>query len=160
MKKAYFLFVLALLCLKGSGTTLAATAGGYELRFKINGLRDSLVYLANYYGDKQYLKDSARADANGNVLFKREEALPGGIYLFVFPNKTYFEILIDKEQHFSAEAEMGDVVSTILFKGSEDNRLFYEYMRFIQRQSKAVEPLRAQRKALADDGKSTAEVDE
>lgn len=160
MKKSNIILVLVFLCIKLSFTAHAATASGYELRFKINGLKDSLVYLANYYGDKQYLKDSARADGQGNVLFKRVEALPGGIYLFVFPNKTYFEILIDKEQHFSAEADMGDVVSTIRFKGSEDNRLFYEYMRFIQSQSRAVEPLRAQRKVLADDGKSTSEVDD
>lgn len=160
MRKSYFLLCFLLLGLKWAGHAGTATASGYELRFKITGLKDSMIYLANYYGDKQYLKDSALADKQGNVLFKRAEPLPGGIYLFVFPNKTYFEILIDKEQHFSAEAEMEDVVSTIRFKGSEDNRLFYEYMKFIQAQSKAVEPLRAQRKALADEGKPTAEVDE
>jgi thiol-disulfide isomerase/thioredoxin len=131
-----------------------AIAGGekpaYELTFKITGLKDSMVYLANYYGEKQYLKDSTHADANGNVVFKGAEKLPGGIYLFVFPGKTYFEILLDKEQIFSMECTMTNVIESMKVKGSEDNRLFYEYLRFIQERSKEVEPLKTQRKALQD----------
>jgi len=134
--------------------------GGYELRFKIAGLRDSMVYLANYYGDKQYLKDSAFADASGNVVFKGSEPLPGGIYLFVFPNKTYFELLIDKEQQFTMECTFTESVNTMKVKGSTDNSLFYEYLKFIQGCSKDVEPLKAERKNLQDQNKSTAEVDE
>lgn len=122
----------------------------YELTFKITGLKDSMVYLANYYGEKQYLKDSTHADANGNVVFKGAEKLPGGIYLFVFPGKTYFEILLDKEQSFSMECSMSNVIETMKVKGSEDNRLFYEYLKFIQERSKEVEPLKAERKNLQD----------
>lgn len=131
-----------------------AFAGGekpaYELTFKIAGLKDSMVYLANYYGEKQYLKDSTYADGNGNVVFKGAEKLPGGIYLFVFPGKTYFEILLDQEQTFSMECAMSNVIETMKVKGSEDNRLFYEYLKYIQERSKEVEPLKAQRKSLQD----------
>jgi len=135
---------------------MADTKEGYELKFKVTGLKDSMIYIANYYGEKQYLKDSSHCDANGNVVFKGAEALPGGIYLFVFPNKTYFEFLIDKEQFFSMECSLGNVISSMKVKGSENNRLFYEYLNFIQERSKEVEPLKAQlsakpeNKALVD----------
>lgn len=132
---------------------------GYELNFKISGLRDSMVYLANYYGEKQYLKDSAHVDAQGNVAFRGETPLPGGIYLFVFPGKTYFEFLIDKEQSFSMECSLGNVIETMKVKGSVDNKLFYDYLGFIQVQSKAVEPLKLERTNLLDKKQPVDEVE-
>ena len=115
---------------------VGAEKPAYELTFKISGLKDSMVYLANYYGEKQYLKDSTHADANGNVVFSGAEKLPGGIYLFVFPGKTYFEILLDQEQTFKMECSMSNVIESMKVNGSEDNRLFYEYLKFIQERSK------------------------
>lgn len=161
MKRNWLLSISLLLTVILSAVTSKSRAqDGYELRFKINGLKDSLVHIANYYGEKQYLKDSAYADANGNILFKGAESLPGGIYLFVFPNKTYFEFLIDKEQKFNLECQMGNVIETMKIKGSNDNVLFYEYLKFIQDRSKDVEPLKAERKVKADNHQSTDSFDE
>lgn len=140
----FFLFVCNQQVIAG------AEKPAYELTFKISGLKDSMVYLANYYGDKQYLKDSTHADADGNVVFRGPEKLPGGIYLFVFPGKTYFEILLDQEQTFTMECSMSNVIETMKVNGSEDNRLFYEYLKFIQEKSKEVEPLKNARKNLQD----------
>ena len=161
MKRNWLLSIsLVLTVILSAVTNKSIAQEGYELRFKINGLKDSLVHIANYYGEKQYLKDSAYADANGNILFKGAESLPGGIYLFVFPNKTYFEFLIDKEQKFNLECQMGNVIETMKIKGSNDNVLFYEYLKFIQDRSKEVEPLKAQRKAMADNHQPTDSLDE
>lgn len=162
-KALHAIVVLVTILLVSYTGSQAAPAGndasGYEIRIKITGLRDSLVHLANYYGDKQYLKDSAMVDASGNVVFKGSEPLPGGIYLFVFPNKTYFELLVDKEQHFSLDCTMGQVIETMKVKGSSDNQLFYDYLKFIQACSQEVEPLKAERKAKEDAKASTAETD-
>lgn len=143
-----------------NSTPCAAGNKAYEIKIKINGLKDSLVHLANYYGDKQYLKDSAYVDGSGNVVFRGDSALPGGIYLFVFPNKTYFELLIDKEQKFSVECNMENVIPSMKVTGSEDNKLFYQYLQFIQEQSRLVEPLRAERKLKAEKQEKTDELDE
>lgn len=138
----------------------ADKSGGYQLTFKINGgLKDSLCYLANYYGEKHYLKDSAYASPTGTVVFKGAESLPGGIYLFVFPNKTYFELLIDKEQHFTMEATKENVIATMKTTGTKDNEDFYKYLQFIQEKSLEVEPLKTQRKNLADSKQSTETID-
>lgn len=161
MKRNWLLSIsLVLTVILSTVTSKSLAQEGYELRFKINGLKDSLVHIANYYGEKQYLKDSAYADANGNILFKGAESLPGGIYLFVFPNKTYFEFLIDKEQKFNLECQLGNVIETMKIKGSNDNVLFYEYLKFIQDRSKEVEPLKAERKAKADNHQPTDSLDE
>ena len=49
---------------------------GYTIRIKVNGLKDTVCYLANYYGTKQYYKDTAKVDANGVFIFKGEKELP------------------------------------------------------------------------------------
>jgi thiol-disulfide isomerase/thioredoxin len=159
MKSPKKLGLLFLLILSLNNLSNGATSNGYHLKFKITGLRDSLCYLANYYGDKQYLKDSAKADEAGNVVFKNQERLPGGIYLFVFPNKTYFEILIDKEQDFSMECTKDETVETMKVKGSNENEEFYAYLKFISEKSKSIQPLRTQRDQMIADKRPTDELD-
>ena len=124
---------------------------GYNVKVKVVGIRDSLCYLANYFGEKQYLKDSCNADATGNFTFKGAEKLPGGIYLVVLPGKKYFEVIIDKEQHFSVETTSEDYVRDMKIKGSSDNEIFYEYLRFINSKSKEIEPLRAEYEQVKND---------
>ncbi len=131
---------------------------GHNVKVKVNGLRDSLCYLANYYGDKQYLKDSTKADASGNLIFKGTEKLPGGIYMIVLPGKKYFELIIDKEQHFSVETDTLDYVKHMKVKGSTENTLFYDYLQFINARSKEIEPLRAELESVKQDKAKADEV--
>ncbi|MFI5219349.1 MAG: redoxin domain-containing protein [Bacteroidia bacterium] len=126
-------------------SNLGYSQNAFNLKITVKGVpKDSLCRLANYYGDKQYLKDSALADAKGTVVFKAKEKLPGGIYLFVLPNKKYFEFIIDKEQNFSLETDTADLVKHMKVTGSRDNELFFNYIKFINEKSAAIEPLRAE----------------
>jgi len=131
---------------------------GYNVKVKINGLKDSLVYLANYYGEKQYLKDSSKADISGNVVFKGSEKLPGGIYMIVLPGKKYFELIIDKEQHFSVETDTLEYVKNMKVKNSNENTIFYDYLQFINAKSKEIEPLRAEYESVKQDKEKADKV--
>lgn len=54
-----------------------AAADGYQIKVKITPVeKDSMYYLANYFGEKQYIQDSAKADASGWITFKGNEKLP------------------------------------------------------------------------------------
>ena len=136
MHKLITLFAL-LIFSEASATTPVATSiklkpakgTGYQIKGNIKGITNADVYLANYYGDKQYLKDTAHADASGAFVFEGKTTLPGGIYLVVTPRKTYFEIIIDKEQFFSFETDSLDFIRNMKIKGSVDNELFYQYLR-------------------------------
>lgn len=94
-----------------------------------------------------------RADVNGNVVFEGRKNLPGGIYLFVFPDKRYFEMLVDKEQHFSMETTWDDPINSMKVKGSNDNEQFYQYLKFavkLQQQSSATQGLLKDAKTKED----------
>lgn len=115
----------------------------HNIKITVHGLqKDSLCHLAKYFGDKQYLSDSAKADANHTVIFKNTEPLPGGIYLFVLPDKKYFEMVIDKEQHFSMETDTSDFVKNMKIIGSQENILFYDYLKYIGQKSAEMEKLK------------------
>lgn len=124
-------------------TTLTSlSSNGYSIKIRVNGIKDTLCYLANYYGDKQYLKDTAKVDLKGQFIFEGKETLPGGIYLVVMPNKTYFEIIINDQKVFALETDTNDYIKNMKVKGSEENQLFYDYLQYINPKGKENERLR------------------
>lgn len=138
-KKSFIAFFISAV----SFLSLSAGDNGYTIRFKIAGLKKGdTCLLANYYGEKQYIQDTALADANGQLVFNGKEKLKGGIYLLVLPKKKYFDFLIDQVQDFSMETDTSDYVKYMKVKGSEDNKLFYEYLNYIAVKHKEADPLR------------------
>lgn len=131
--------------------TAQAQKAHYNIKFHINGLKDSSVYLANYYGDKQYIQDTLKADSKGNVILKdAKQEWPGGIYLLVLPGKKYFEFIFT-EKEFTLETDTADFVNHMKVKGSAENAVFYEYLQFIAGRQKEAEPLRKAFERLKDD---------
>jgi thiol-disulfide isomerase/thioredoxin len=142
MKLFTTLFVFTLFAFSFS----ANASDGYKIKCKVNGVKDSACYLAYYFGDKQYLKDTAKSDAAGNFEFSGKEKLPGGIYMIVMPKRKYFEVILDKEQVFSLETDTADFSKNMKIKGSKDNEVFYQYLDFITKKSKEMEALKEEQK--------------
>jgi len=64
-------------------------AGTYSLRFKIRGLKPGdTAYIADYYLDNKYLRDTAVVDKKGLISFTGNKKLQRGMYLFVMPKKS------------------------------------------------------------------------
>lgn len=123
----------------------------HEIKVTVKGLKEgSSCLLANYYGEKQYIKDSAKANAKGEVVFKGDDKLQEGVYLFVLPNKKYFDFIMDEGQHFSLDADSTDFIKTMKISGSQENKFFYDYQNFMQVKQKQIEPLRADLKKVKD----------
>jgi thiol-disulfide isomerase/thioredoxin len=132
---------------------------GFQLKVKVAGLaKDSMCFLANYFGDKQYIIDSVKADGNATVVFQSDTLLPGGIYLFVLPDKKYFELIMDRQQRFSMETDQADFIEHMKITGSRDNEVFYEYLVFINRKAKEMNTLRSRYDKLADKPEERAGV--
>ncbi len=128
-----------------------AKFAGFNLKFKINGLKDTVAYLAGYYGPKQYFKDTAKVDSQGNLAFKGKDSLPGGIYSVVMPDKgTYFEFIVN-EQSFSMETDTGNFVRAMKVKGSVENEIFYKRLNYLEQKQKEINP----HKAILDDSLKT-----
>lgn len=103
----------------------------YEIKVKINGLSDTVVYLGHHFGAKKYVVDTTTIDSKGVAVFKGDKDLNRGIYLLVMPSKgmNYFEFLIADNQKFSFETDTANYVEHMKIKGCKENQLFNEYQR-------------------------------
>lgn len=133
---------------------------GAEIKLKLTSFEEESVYLGYYYGDKQYLVDTATIDKKGEFVFKKEEAYKGGIYLFVLPpdNRFIQVLLTEGEQHFSVKADGEKLSEGIEFKGSPDNTLFYDYMAYLADKRPQAEKLTKEIEAAKDDEKTKEKV--
>lgn len=126
--------------------SVASFAGGkdaYLIKVKLNGLKDTVCYLGNHFGDKQYIRDTARIDSKGNAVFKGNKKLDGGIYLIITPSKKYFEIIVNDDQDFGVETDTLEFIKNAKITGSEENKLFFEYLNFVSKKHTEVTPFRA-----------------
>lgn len=111
-----------------ANTLFAQNGSSYKIDGKIKGLANQKIYLAYYFGaSQQMIVDSAISNSEGRFIFHKETKLPEGLYLINYINQKYFDLIISEQQNFSFDLDTVDVISSIQFQHSENNRLFYDY---------------------------------
>jgi len=152
MKRSLFFLFLGMLI----NNVLGAQENSYEIKITFKPFSNQFIYLGYYYGKQRPITDSVRLDQNGYGVFKGDKKLEGGLYLIGFPDKkNYFEVFIDRQQHFSIIADTADLLHTIKFQGSEDNDLFIRYQLFIAEKGKKIDEAK-KNLATAVSGKDSA----
>ncbi len=103
-----------------------------DLKITIKNYTEKTVLLAYLYGGKTYVKDTLTLK-NGFFSYSSDEPIKGGIYKIVLePNKTFFDFIIDKNNHhFEMHTDANDLSNQMVVIGSEDNKQFYDYIRFL-----------------------------
>lgn len=135
----------------------ASAQTGYEVKVTFRPFKNQFIYLGHYYGKQYPIIDSAKLDANSQAIFKGAQKLPGGIYLIGYPNKAgFFEILIDKQQHFSVIADTLTMKKGIQFLNSSDNTLFNSYQQYMSAKGKEISDAQQQYKKAASAKDSAA----
>ncbi len=126
-----FYALFAFLLLFASQNIIAQN--GYKIELEITNFEEKEAYLAYYYGDKPYIKDTVTINDTGTFIFEGTEELDGGIYLLVLPpNNQFIQIFVSKgEQHFKVKADNNDLNGSTKVEGAIDNKLFYDYMAFL-----------------------------
>lgn len=99
----------------------------FEIKGKINGLKDPEVYLSHYFGsNQQVIKDTALVDAEGNFVFKGTEELPKGLYFINFSKNKIIDFVIG-QSFFSFQTDTLDLISNMKITNSAENQAFYAY---------------------------------
>ncbi len=113
---------------------------GYKINFKIKGWKDTTVYLAHYFGESKYLKDTARVKSDGSFFFDNKNSLRQGVYFLVLNKTQIFDFVIGKNQFFTMETDTEDYIAHMKVTGDEDNKLFFDDIAFNIERHKEVEP--------------------
>lgn len=146
---------LILLLLIGVGINISAQ---YNLKFKIDGLSDTTVYLARYLGNRLYYADTTESK-NGIATFKKDH-YDGGVYAVICPGPKYFEFIM-ADKVVEIETSMSNFISNMKVIKSKENKVFYDYIGFINLK-KPEAKLLGEAKAKLDpkkDKKKIAELD-
>lgn len=128
-------------------TLLFAQSGfqqpGYEIKVTVKPFKNQFVYLGHYSGKQYPVVDSVKLNDKSEGTFKGSRTLGGGIYIVVYPERNkFFELLIDKQQHFSVIVDTATLATTKKFINSPDNVLFDRYQHFMNAKGKTMDSAR------------------
>jgi len=139
-------------------SSLALGQGGYQIKFQVTGLKDTTVYLGNYFGESTYLKDTAKVNSKGEFVFEGKKKLERGVYFLVLNKMKVMELAVGHDQHFSMVTNSADYVKNMKVTGDIDNKLFFENMLFNMERHHEAEPFLKvlQDSTLAADKKTAA----
>src|SRR5215213_1935515 len=73
-------------------TSFCFAQPGYKLQFKVNGLKDTTVYLGYYYGESTFVKDTAKINSKGEFTFDGKQPLRQGVYFLILDKTRVFEL--------------------------------------------------------------------
>ena len=131
--------LLFALCLR---TGLLAAEKGYKITVKLTGSADTAILLAHYYGTKQYLDDTAYRNKQGTFVFEGKEKLKDGMYIIAGTSKSkYFDFFLTDPQQIEFSCDPSNVVNTMQVKGSDDNKAFFGYIKYLGGKQSEIEPL-------------------
>jgi len=140
--------VLFLMCL--STNTFAQKKGrskeslGYEIKFIFEGLKDTMLYFAKYYGDQNYMQDTLYLSKKEPYTYisKKDIPIARGFYVLGNQDKVkLLDIVIDSSQFFTVKAmnlnpQVPDIQNKVEFINSPENtamNIFFTTMSRFQR---------------------------
>jgi len=133
------------------------SAKGYSINIKLTPIKNSWVYLYNYYGrDRFQVADSVKLNEKSEGVFKGKNKLHGGIYLLVTDKKMrLFDLLMEEDQEFSIVADTSRPEKPTI-TGSKENTLYQEYAKFLESVGPRLNALRQQLSAAKTKADSVA----
>ena len=128
MKISAKLIVFPLLLLTSFSSVLRAQP--FQLKVSLEGLKDTNIYLAHYYGSKILRIDSVRLDKAGTGVFNYKEKRAEGIYVIYLNKDKYFDFLIGNDQQFSMRTSFEPQAKRV-FVGAKETEEFQKYQEFL-----------------------------
>lgn len=119
--------LLPILFLLSLSTTVFSQKNNYSIKLKIDGLKNTDLFLINYYGNQRYYKDTTKVNENGIAHFTGTKTIESGIYGIFYNGRILFEILVD-EPVIEIETDTLNPIKNMVVKKSEENKLFLEHL--------------------------------
>jgi thiol-disulfide isomerase/thioredoxin len=121
MKKAIFL----LLILSGFQYLNAQSC---RIDFTIKGFENQQIIFACEYGNKQLVIDTIQLNNEAKGFYSSKLRLNTGIYIVLFPNQKYVELLINNEQFFTVSTDTTNLFSNMSIEGADETELYRQYL--------------------------------
>lgn len=128
---------------------------GQKIKIKVDGEKDTTVFLVKYYGDKTLYADTAQM-VKGVVTFdgKKQKA---GMMGLLLPGQRFFEFIYNNAD-VDFETKGPDFIANMKIKKSDENTLFLEYINTLKSQREKSEAILAKTKNLDKNSKEYKEL--
>ncbi|MEZ4957579.1 MAG: DUF5106 domain-containing protein [Saprospiraceae bacterium] len=134
---------------------MPAQDAGYQIEVEIAEYSGDTVFLGYRRGEKVYSRDTVAINKEGKFVFQGENELQPGIYLILLPpDNKFFDFVVTRgDQHFSVSTKAPEFFKNQKFKGSEENRLLYDYQVFMNEQVQLAKKIDEEIAAATDEKK-------
>jgi thiol-disulfide isomerase/thioredoxin len=115
---------------------LLTASSQYNVSLTIQGLSNDTLLFGHYFNETVILKDTFFLNQTGKAVIQGKKNLPEGMYTIILPGQKRFDIILGEDQQFEVATDTFDFVKHTRIKGSDENRIFYEYLGFLDAKRK------------------------
>lgn len=153
VKILVYTLVLVLLSINSSGQS------GLKINLKLDGLNDSLLLLASYTGDKQFVVDTIYPDKNFNYRISKDTLVPEGMYFFASSKKSkILDFIISGKQDISITGNIKELPHSLVSKSNDENNVLFEYIQFLSLKQKEMADLQKMKNTFVANSDSASVV--
>jgi hypothetical protein len=122
MKKSLcFLLLLA--------TSFYLYAQDFQINIKIDGMGNNQLYIGEYLGSKQYILDTLSLDTQGKAVLSKSQVPGPGLYFFILPGNSYFDILLGNCNNLYISTNNADILGNMQVTGCHESTVYLEYQK-------------------------------
>ena len=156
MNKLYTLLLLSCFVIA------SVAAQKVDVEIKIDNYKNDTLIVANYFADRQLIKDTLiRKSSKDKFALKADSLFEAGVYIAItLPDYQFSQFIIPgDDQEFKLEMDYENL-SKLKSKGSVENKLFYDYLQYLNK--RRPENIRLQKELMEADslGKDVAKIEE
>lgn len=122
-----------------------------KIDFTIKGLENKEIIVAHHYGENTLVDDTIQLNEKAQGTLRADSLFQQGLYLCIFPDRSYFEFIMAENQVFEIETQTGDnaqsYIRNMQIKGSDINKTFVDYQEFMIEKNQESNDLRQALKA-------------
>ena len=140
----------------------SVTAQKVDIEIKIDNYKNDTLIVGNYYADRQLVKDTLfRKSGKDKFELKSDSLFESGVYIAItIPDHQFSQFIIPADdQEFELKMDYADL-SDLKSKGSDENKLFYNYLGYLN--TRRPENIRLQKELMEADslGKDASKIKE
>lgn len=120
--------------------TNTGNTGNFHIKIEAPQLKNSDIYLGQYFLGKLYSKDTIRLNKKGYGELESQEKYPEGMYVLYFNQSKFFDLILGSQQQFSVRIDTTDIPRSVQVTGKGETPDFFQYtLKLIDKQKHATE---------------------
>jgi len=103
--------------------------GPAKITINVEGIAIPTSDLVGFYEESNIKIGTANVQ-NNQIIFENPDGYPQGIYYFTIAPNQYGQMMLSEDQEFELSLNISDVINSTEVKGSVENEVFYENLKF------------------------------